>query len=285
MTRPATPRAFTISPRGGPVQLDANRLGRVAFDVQNVSGRQLLCQPRVVPLRGAQGSWVSVLGEPVRELADRESTEVLVDVALPATAPSATYALRLDAVGVEDPDEYSATGPEVTVELGAPPLGRPTGRGYVATAAGAVAGGVAGLLVGTLPATLFLIAARGEPPDTAGRSLGEAIGLLIGNALATALVGALLLVLGALVGMWAGPVAGAWLALRIRAYSARALTVVLLAVFIPVWATLVWIALALAFSRLESDLSAVPILLGIALTLGVPPLAARGLAIAIRRVP
>lgn len=271
MTRAAAP-AFSISVAPGPHRADANRIVQLTFTIRNVSGRPLRCEARPTLFQGAARSWLAIQGEPVRQLADQASDQLEIVVSVPASVPPGSFSFRLDAVGLENPDEYAAIGPTVTFEVG-PPLGKPAGKGYVLCLAGAVGGGLIGLIVGTLPGSLFLIGALAQHSGSSG-NLGEAIG----NAIATVLVAALLLVLGGIAGLWVGPVVGAWLTLRLRDYNARRATIGLLAVLLPVWGAIVWVGLILLFSHASSNLGWLVVVLGVALTLAVPPLAARALA-------
>jgi hypothetical protein len=272
--------AFEIVPSSSVVHLDANRGGRVSCTVRNVSGRLLHCRVDVIAAGGTEKGWFSVAGPAVEEVPDQASWTVEVSVRVPATTPAPMGSFRLRAVGVENPDEYSAAGPEITFEVSPPPFGKAVGKGYVETLVGAVAGGLVGLLIGTIPGSLFLLAALHAPvPSRPGQSVSAAIGAALGAALGTALMAAFFFLAGTVIGIWAGPVIGAWLALRIRDRPRRALTVTLLAVILPVWAVLVIVLLGVIFSKVSGGLALLPVVLALALILCVPPLAARRLAL------
>jgi hypothetical protein len=277
--------AFTIVPSTDVLRLDVNRAGHVSLKVRNVSGRLLHCGVSVVVAAPAQGDWFKLVGAPVEELVDGATRTVEIDVTVPASAAATTYSFRLDATGVENPDEYSATGPEIKVELaGTPAVAQ--GKGYLETVVGAVAGGVVGLLLGTLPGSLALIVAVStHVTSRPGESFGEAIGTAIGTAIATAIGIVLLFVLGVIVGIWVGPVVGAWLALRIRAQTRRALTVGLLAVILPVWGVAVIILLVALLSNVSGAVAVLLLILAALLILSLPPLAARRIALWIAREP
>jgi hypothetical protein len=277
--------AFTIVPSTTALQLDVNRRGHLTLKVHNVSGRPLHCGVSVVAAAPAQGEWFKLVGAPVEELADGATRTVEIDVTVPASAPATTYSFRLDATGVENPDEYSATGPEIKVELaGTPVVGQ--GRGYLETLVGALAGGLVGLLLGTLPGSLALIVAVStHVTSRPGESFGQAIGNAIGTAIATAIGIALLFILGLIVGIWVGPVVGAWLALRLRAQTRRALTVGLLAVILPVWGVVVIILLVVVLSKVSGAVAVLLLILAALFILSLPPLAARRIALWLAREP
>jgi hypothetical protein len=276
---PLPPPAFQIKASADVLRLDVNRTGQVSFTVRNVSGRLLHCGVAAVPAEGAQRDWFGLAGPPVEELADQAERTVQVNVTVPAAAQVKPYAFRLDAVGVENPDEYSARGPQVAVELTALPAPA-TGKGYLETLLGSVAGGVVGLVLGTLPGSLALISAMSRTfTSHPGESFGQALGSALGDAIATAIGVILLFLLGVVVGIWVGPVVGAWLALRIRAMPHRALTVGLLAVILPVWAVVVVILLALLTAKASGAVGAILLILALAVILALPPLAARRLAL------
>lgn len=277
--------AFTIVASPPVLRLDVNRTGRVSFTVRNVSGRLLHCGVSIAVAEPAKDEWFKVVGAPVEELADGATRTVDVDVTVPASAAAMTYSFRLDATGVENPDEYSAKGEAVSVELAGTPVVA-QGKGYVETLVGAVAGGLVGLLLGTLPGSLALIAAlSSHMTSRPGESFGEALGSALGAAIATAIGIVLLFLLGLVVGIWVGPVVGAWLALRIRAQSRRALTVGLLAVILPVWGVVVLFLAGLLLSRASGVVAVLLLILAALLILVVPPLPSRRLALLLAREP
>lgn len=114
----SSPFAITAATNG--VRLDANRRGEAAFTVFNASGRPIRARARLVPDDPVATAWLTLEGESERDLAIAGTEQYAVQIAVPRDAPAGSYPFRLDAVGVENPDEDYTAGPTVTFEVPEP---------------------------------------------------------------------------------------------------------------------------------------------------------------------
>jgi hypothetical protein len=108
---------FAITAASARVQLDPARRAEVAFTVSNRSGCALRARLLTRVQEGASGSWLTLDGELERELAADATVQVRIMVAVPADAPTGSYAFRLDVVGVANPDEHVSAGQWVALEV------------------------------------------------------------------------------------------------------------------------------------------------------------------------
>src|SRR5262249_15213859 len=155
------------------VALNANRTADTSFTVTNTSGQPQRGRVSVASDDPAVPGWVTVQGEAERPFGVGESQQFIVRITAPPGAAPGQHTFRLDAIGVENPDENFALGPNVTFEVTAAPAERKTPWWIFAAVAAAVV-----LLVGGVLA--FLTVARGDGqvsvPQVEGRTRGEGVG-------------------------------------------------------------------------------------------------------------
>ena len=96
---------FTVTTPSVTVELAENRIGEVPFTVTNVSDRKLRARARITPAPGTPADWFSVVGDSEQDFEVGAARQFVVRVDPPLGAPAGTYAFRLDAVGIENPDD------------------------------------------------------------------------------------------------------------------------------------------------------------------------------------
>src|SRR5215212_8123894 len=111
------PAAFAITAATTLVRLDAARKAEAAFAVTNTSGTPVRARASVVPTNPADATWLTPDGEAERQFAVNETHQFRVHIAPPATVAAGSHELRLDVVGVDDPDAAFTEGPSVSVEV------------------------------------------------------------------------------------------------------------------------------------------------------------------------
>jgi hypothetical protein len=110
----------------------------------------------------APADWFTIVGAAEREFAPAATQQYTVQANPAATGMDGRYLLRLDMIGVENPDEEFAEGPTVTVEVApAQPVAQPFPWWIVAV-------GLGGLLVLAVLAfvVIRLVGGNDEPPTT-----------------------------------------------------------------------------------------------------------------------
>jgi hypothetical protein len=115
--------AFAITTTTTSAKLPSTRRGQFQFTVTNISGRQLTARGKVTPQTPEQNAWFTIEGQPERSCAPNATLNYAVDVAIPLTAPATPITFHLDAIGVENPDEYNSQGPAIVLEV--PPAEQP----------------------------------------------------------------------------------------------------------------------------------------------------------------
>lgn len=244
--------ALTVTLVSSTVALDPQRRGRAAFTVSNQGSHVIRARVKVVALGPAQGAWFTIEGNAERDFPAGITQQVRVLVAVPASVALGRYLFRVDVVGVQNPDEDSASGPAVAFELtGRVPVPPRRPTGYLATLSGAVLGALALGAVGAVPAALFALLSL-------SRTSVETVQTV--------------LVVGGLLGSWAGAVGGAYVSLRIQGFEGAATTAGFLAIAYPI------VAAPLAFGgiRLGGPLG---LIVASLIFLTGPPLGARYLYI------
>ena len=117
---------YAITAAADRVSLDTNRRGQTTFTISNRTSHPLPTRARIVTQRPEVSAWFTV-HEPERTLPPSETQQFTVSIAVPATAQAGDYAFRLDAIGVENPDEQHAQGQSVVVAVPAPVV---TSKGF-----------------------------------------------------------------------------------------------------------------------------------------------------------
>jgi Laminin G domain len=109
--------AFAITTTTTSAKLPGNRRGQFQFTVTNVSGRHLTVRGRAVAQSAEQNAWFSIEGQPERSCEANATLDFAVNVAVPHTAPATPITFHLDAIGLDNPDEYSSQGPAIVLEV------------------------------------------------------------------------------------------------------------------------------------------------------------------------
>jgi hypothetical protein len=139
---------FSITTPAASVQLEPNRIGEVPFTVTNVSDQTLQARVRVTPAPGTRADWFSVEGDAQQSFDSSTARQFTVRIEPPLGVAAGSYSFRLDAIGIEHPDDDYAEGPSCQVSVpGSAPPRVTTPRGYLTTLVGALVGGVVGELV------------------------------------------------------------------------------------------------------------------------------------------
>jgi hypothetical protein len=238
----------------------------VPFTVTNVSGRKLRARARVTPAPGAPADWFAVEGEAEQAFELSAARQFTVRVEPPLGASAGDYTFRLDAIGIDHPDDDYAEGPScrVTVPGSAPPKVT-TPRGYLTTLVGALAGGA----LGELAIVIFLLLRRHTSHcATFSCAVGDTIGEILFF---------LFMIVLAYVLMLVGASIGAPVALRIRRYRGGKLTGGFLAVLMIPWLLAVTFTVFQVVHNLIVVAALAPLLL-----VAVPAVLARGAVLLIR---
>ena len=114
------PRSFAITTSAPSVQLDGSGQGELTFTVSNALGRPIRARAVVEPEGQLQRGWLSIVGEPERELAPDGTQSYGVKILAPPGAPEGSYSFHLVVVNIDNPDEEFAIGPSVGFELKRP---------------------------------------------------------------------------------------------------------------------------------------------------------------------
>lgn len=261
-----TTSVFSITTPSVSVELEPNRVGEVPFTVTNVSGGALRARVRVTASAGAPAEWFSVEGEAEQSFDSGAARQFTVRVEPPLGAAAGSYSFRLDAIGIEHPDDDYAEGPTCQVSVpGSKPPRVTTPRGYLTTLVGALIGGVVGELVMVV---VLLVRHHTANCDTVGCVIGDTIGEIIFFLFA---------IFAAYVLMLIGAAIGSAVALRIRGYLGPKLTGTFLAILMVPWL----IAITLTVFQVLHNLIAVAALAPI-LLVAVPAVLARGGVLLIR---
>jgi hypothetical protein len=153
---------FAITITTNSIRLSDNRPGEVVFTVSNTSNRPVRGRARLVLPANAPADWFTIVGAAERDFAPAATQQYTVQANPAATEAGGRYLLRLDMIGVQNPDEEFAEGPTVTVEVApAQPMTKPFPWWIVAA-------GLGGLLVLAVLAfvVIRLVGGNDEPPTT-----------------------------------------------------------------------------------------------------------------------
>ena len=254
---------FTVTTPSVSVTLTDNRIGEVPFTITNVGKRRLRARARITPAPAAPAGWFSVQGDSEQDFEIGAARQFVVRVDPPLGAQAGSYAFRLDAIGIERPDDDYSEGPSCQVTVPSSP--RPkltTPRGYLTTLVGALVGGVVFNVV------VVILAFTHDSSDCDGfwECLFREIFFWVG------------LVFLAFVLMLVGASLGSAIALRIRRFRGHKLTGTFLALLMLPWSLLMVLTV---FQLLEDH----PIVLAATsplVLLAVPAVLARGSVMLIR---
>jgi hypothetical protein len=254
---------FTLTTPSVSVTLAANRIGEVPFTVTNVSNRKLRARARITPAPGAPADWFSVEGDSEQDFDAGAARQFVVRVDPPLGAPAGNYAFRLDAVGIEHPDDDYSEGPSCQITVpGSKPPKLTTPRGYLTTLVGALTGGI------VLNIVVVVLGLTHDSNNCQG----------FWNCLFREIFFWVFLVFLGFVLMLIGASLGSGIALRIRRFRGHKLTAVFLALLMLPWSLLM---LLTVFRLLDNH----PIVLAATspvLLLAVPAVLARGSVLLIR---
>jgi len=265
MTVTAT-SVFSITTPSTSVELEPNRVGEVPFTVTNVGAEKLQARVRVTASPGAPPDWFSVEGDAQQTFDSGAARQFTVRVEPPLGAAAGSYSFRLDAIGIEHPDDDYAEGPtcQVTVPGSRPPRVT-TPRGYLTTLVGALVGGVVGELVMVV---VLLVRHHTANCDSVGCVIGDTIGEIIFFVFA---------IFAAYVLMLIGAAIGSAIALRVRGYLGPNLTGTFLGILMVPWLIAVTLTVFQLVQNLIVLAATAPILL-----VAVPAVLARGGVLLIR---
>jgi hypothetical protein len=255
---------FTITTPSVSVTLAANRIGEVPFTVTNVGNQKLRARARITPAPGAPGDWFAIQGDSEQDFEIGAARQFVVRVDPPLGAPAGAYAFRLDAIGIERPDDDYSEGPscQVTVPGSSSPTKLTTPRGYLTTLVGALLGGI------VLNIIVVVLGLLHDPSDCDG--FWDCLFREIFFWLFLIVLGFGLMLVGASL--------GAAIALRIRRFRGHKLTGLFLALLMPLWSLLMLITV---FQLLDGH-PIVAAALSPFLLLAVPAVLARGSVLLIR---
>jgi hypothetical protein len=267
---------FTVTTPSVSVTLADNRVGEVPFTVTNVGNRKLRARAKITPAAGAPADWFSVEGDSEQDFEIGAARQFVVRVDPPLGVPAGTYSFRLDAVGIEHPDDDYSEGPscQVTIPQSAPPR-LTTPRGYLTTLVGAIVGGLVGELTVILGIVFLVHASHNDDPNC--HDFGCAIGGALGDLIALLFLLAFILLVGYVL-MLVGASLGAGIALRIRRFRGSKLTALFLGLSFLPWTLLVFFTVF----RLLDDHPIVIAAISPVLLVAVPAVLARGGVLLIR---
>lgn len=232
----------------------------------NVSGRKLRARVRVTPLGAAPGDWFSIEGDAERDFEPGDARQFVVRVEPPLGAAAGAYSFRVDAIGIDHPDDDYAEGPSCQATVpGSKPPKVTTPRGYVTTLVGALVGGV----LGELTIVIFLLLRRHSANcKTFGCAVGDTIGEILFF---------LFMIFLAYVLMLIGASIGSAIALRIKRYRGSKLTGLFLGILMLPWLLAVTFGVFQFIHNLIVVAALAPLLL-----VAVPAVLARGGVLLIR---
>jgi hypothetical protein len=267
---------FTVTTPSVSVTLADNRVGEVPFTVTNVGNRKLRARAKITPAAGAPADWFSVEGDSEQDFEIGAARQFVVRVDPPLGVPAGNYSFRLDAVGIEHPDDDYSEGPscQVTIPQSAPPR-LTTPRGYLTTLVGAIVGGLVGELTVILGIVFLVHASHNDDPNC--HDFGCAIGGALGDLIALLFLLAFILLVGYVL-MLVGASLGAGIALRIRRFRGSKLTALFLGLSFVPWTLLVFFTVF----RLLDDHPIVIAAISPVLLVAVPAVLARGGVLLIR---
>lgn len=218
--------SFAVTTTTGSINIGSGRQSSVSYTVTNRRGGPCRGRVSVVALEGAQQDWFWIPGEIERPFQTGETHQFPVEVRIPANAQPGPYALRLDVVAEDNPDEDYTQGPVVafTVFTASEPIPDEP-AGYLRTIVGAAIGAFAGTAGGGLVALIMVALAVVLSP------LETFFGVLAVAAL--------------VIGPWGGAAAGSWQALRMGDYTRARRTGLIMLGALLVWsglsALIIWL--------------------------------------------
>jgi chemotaxis protein histidine kinase CheA len=121
---------FSITTATNKFTLDAAQRGEVAVTVSNATERKLQGRAQLEAGGGAKVDWFKLDGEATRTLNVAESTQYTIKVAAPPGTPAGDYSVRLNMIGVANPDEEFSEGPTVAFALKQAIAAAPVKKGF-----------------------------------------------------------------------------------------------------------------------------------------------------------
>lgn len=179
------PSSFAITTAANSTPLASNRKGQTVFTVSNTSVRALKGRARLVPDSAAAASWFTLTGEAERDFSVNGTQQYMVQITVPPTVAAGSHTVRLDMVGVDNPDEDFTQGPSVTFEVPAPlPVKKPFPWWILAVIAGVIIIGI--VLAAVLSPKQVDVPTLVNSPLIMAQPTLEAAGLKVNVVLATA---------------------------------------------------------------------------------------------------
>jgi hypothetical protein len=108
---------FAITAASNTVLLGQNRAAETTFTVANTSGRAVRGRAKLGPDDLVQKKWLQPAGDVERDFAIAGAQQYVVKINVPPNASAGNYSLRLDMVGVENPDADYTEGPTVAFQV------------------------------------------------------------------------------------------------------------------------------------------------------------------------
>ncbi len=121
---------FSITTATNKFTLDATQRGEVTVTVSNATERKLQGRAQLEAGGGAKVDWFKLDGEATRTLNVAESTQYTIKVAAPPGTPAGDYSVRLNMIGVTNPDEEFSEGPTVAFGLKQAIAAAPVKKGF-----------------------------------------------------------------------------------------------------------------------------------------------------------
>lgn len=113
-------RGFAITTSTSSVRVSGAGQAVVTFTVTNALGRPVRARALLEPEGAVRPEWLSLAGDSERDFPSDGTHQFTVRIAVPPGTPEGTYAFRLSAVSVENPDEDFTTGPSVGFQVSRP---------------------------------------------------------------------------------------------------------------------------------------------------------------------
>jgi hypothetical protein len=110
---------FDITTSTNTLFLNEVRQGETSFTVTNVDAARRMLQARahIIPNDASTTGWYTIAGDSQRNFIAGASSEYVVRIQVPQTAPAGFYDFHLLIVEEDDPDENFVEGPSIRLEV------------------------------------------------------------------------------------------------------------------------------------------------------------------------
>lgn len=110
-------RDFSITVATPSLQVAPSRRGELAFTVSNMTGARVRARANIKMDQGPRPEWLTLRGQPIRELPPDGTEVFMVDIQVPPATPQGRYTFTLLVVDDLNPDERYVVGPQVVLEV------------------------------------------------------------------------------------------------------------------------------------------------------------------------